>query len=291
MIAIKRVILVTGVTGKQGSAVARHLLDRGFSVRGLSRDLTKPAVHQCEEIGIEMVQGDMSDRLSLDKAVRGVDGVFSVQDPWVAGVDAEVQFAKNLAEAALEAGVEHFVQSSVASANHNTGIPHFDSKYKVEQYLKQVGMPCTTLRPVFFMDNWQMPMLHSAILHGTLPQPLSINTRLQQIDVDDIGYFAALAFEHPELWINRAFELAGDELSMGQVANTFSRVLGKDVTYQQVDWDEFEKTVGSETTTMYRWFENVGYSVDIQACRREHPRIKTLEQYIKARWAEAAARV
>lgn len=291
MIATKKTVLVTGVTGKQGGAAARHLLDRGFSIRGLTRDTTQQSARQCAEVGIEMVRGDMGDRSSIDKAVRGVHGVFSVQDPWTAGVDAEVQFGKNLADAALDAGVSHFVQSSVASANHDTGIPHFDSKFEIEQYLKKIGLPCTILRPVYFMDNWQMPMLRDAILHGMLPQPLSIDTLLQQIDVDDIGYFVALAFENPETWIGREFDLAGDELSMRDVAATFSRVLGKEVKYNQVGWDEFQDTVGEEMTIMYRWFEDVGYTVDIQACRREHPRLKTLEQHIKAHWAEAAARV
>jgi len=291
MIARKRTVLVTGVTGKQGGAAARHLLDRGFSVRGLTRDNSKPAARQCEDVGIELVQGDMADRSSLDKAVRGVHGVFSVQDPWTAGVEVEVQFGKDLADAALEAGVQHYVQSSVGSANQDTGIPHFDSKFKIEQHLKEIGLPCTILRPVFFMDNWQMPMLHDAILHGMLPQPLSIDTLLQQIDVDDIGFFVALAFENPDTWIGREFDLAGDELSMRDTAATFSRVLGKDVKYNQVGWDEFEQTVGKEMTIMYRWFEDVGYTVDIRACRREHPRLKTLEQHIKAHWAEAVTKV
>lgn len=290
MIAHSHTILVTGITGHQGGAAARHLLDRGFNVRGLTRNTVKEDSQQLIDAGIDMVQGDMDDRDSLDMAMRGVQGVFSVQDPWVAGVDGEVRFARNLADAALQAGVQHFVQASVASADRDTGIPHFESKHKIENYINDIGLACTILRPVFFMDNWQMPMLRDAIAHGMLPQPLQPETRLQQIDVDDIGLFAAMAFENPDKWIGRTIELAGDELSMRDTADTFSRVIGKDVKYTQVAWDEFEQTVGRKMAIMYRWFEDVGYSVDIEACRREHPGLKTLEQHLKMHnWANVAA--
>jgi uncharacterized protein YbjT (DUF2867 family) len=277
MIAHSHTILVTGITGHQGGAAARHLLDRGFNVRGLTRNTDKEDSQQLIDAGIDMVQGDMDDRDSLDMAMRSVQGVFSVQDPWVAGVDGEVRFARNLADAALQAAVQHFVQASVASADRDTGIPHFESKHKIEKYINDIGLACTILRPVFFMDNWQMPMLRDAIAHGMLPQPLQPETRLQQIDVDDIGLFAAMAFENPDKWIGRTVELAGDELSMRDTADIFSRVIGKEVKYTQVAWDEFEKTVGREMAIMYRWFEDIGYAVDIEACRREHPGLKTLE--------------
>src|SRR5688572_9207055 len=84
-----KTILVLGITGQQGGAVARHLLAKGWKVRGLSRDLSKPAVQARRDAGAEMVQGDMDDRASLDAALNGAYGVFSVQNFWLPGVGTE----------------------------------------------------------------------------------------------------------------------------------------------------------------------------------------------------------
>jgi nucleoside-diphosphate-sugar epimerase len=113
-----------------------------------------------------------------------------------------------------------------------------------------------------------------------LVQPLSPERRLQMIAVDDIGAFVALAFEHPDHWRNRAFNLAGDELSMNEAAAQFGRKLGREVQYQQVPWDEFEKRAGREYTMMYRWFEDHGYTCDIAAARSEYRDLHTFERWL-----------
>ncbi len=118
------------------------------------------------------------------------------------------------------------------------------------------------------MENWQRA-LGESIRNGQVQQPLSPTTNLQMVAVDDIGAFAALAFEHPGKWKNRTFSLAGDELSMQQIADAFSRVTARDVKYVQVSWDQFEKNVGQELTVLYRWFEEEGLHFNIE----EAPRI------------------
>ena len=125
---MERLILVCGATGKQGGAVARSLLERGFRVRALTRDPQKPEAQALTEQGAEVVQGDMEDRSALDQVlVEGVYGVFSVQNFWETGYDREVKQGKTIADAAKAADVEHFVSSSVGSAHRQTGIPHFES--------------------------------------------------------------------------------------------------------------------------------------------------------------------
>ncbi|MEX0653686.1 MAG: NmrA/HSCARG family protein [Phycisphaeraceae bacterium] len=283
-------ILVTGATGHQGGAVTFHLLGRGYPVRALTRDPDKPAARELARQGVEVVQGNLNDADALAAALRDVQGVFSVQDFWEAGFDGEVQQGRQLADLAQAAGVEHFVYSSVGSAQHDTGIPHFDSKWQVEQHLRSLDLPYTILRPVFFMDNWEMPMLRDMILGGQLMQPLSPDTKLQQIAVDDIGIFAAMAFDNRDAWLDREVDIAGDEPTMEQTVATFGNVIGRPVAYQQVPWDAFEQQMGPEYTVMYRWFEEVGYRADIPALRREHPDLKTLEQYLRERqWQRAAA--
>src|ERR687886_2667436 len=143
---VERLILVTGATGKQGGAVARSLLDRGFRVRALTRDPQRPEAQALTEQGAEVVQGDMEDRSAIDRVLEGAYGVFSVQNFWETGYDREVRQGKTVAEAAKAAGVEHFVYSSVGSAHRQTGIPHFDSKWEVEEHIRQIGLPYTILR-------------------------------------------------------------------------------------------------------------------------------------------------
>jgi uncharacterized protein YbjT (DUF2867 family) len=150
-----RTILVTGATGNQGSAVAHHLLGRGnCQVRALVRDEHKPAAQALKQAGAELITGDLTDRSSLDRALQGVSGVFSVQG-LNDGLEAEIQQGKAIADAAKAAGVEHFVYSSVGSAERQTGVPHFDSKYQIEKYIHSIGLTHTILRPVFFFYNYE----------------------------------------------------------------------------------------------------------------------------------------
>lgn len=218
------------------------------------------------------------------RAMDGVYGVFSVQ-PFTAN---EVQQGVAVIEAAKRQGVSHIVFSSVGSADEDTGIPHFETKVKVEEHLRSSGLQYTILRPVFFMENWQGKFGES-IRNGQLQQPLNPTTNLQMIAVDDIGAFAALAFEHPGNWKNRTFSLAGDELSMQQIADAFSRATARDVKYVQVSWDQFEKNMGRELTVMYHWFEEKGFHFDVEQVRREYPPTHTFNRWLDTHWNTTGA--
>jgi uncharacterized protein YbjT (DUF2867 family) len=274
-----RTILVIGATGKQGGAVHHHLKERGFTVRALTRDPSKPEARKLTGSGTEVVRGDMEDFDSLRRAVDGVHGVFAMATPYEKGPEAEVREGKALIDAAKRAGVNHFVYSSVGSADRGTGLPHFDSKYQIEEHLRVSGLPFTILRPVYFMENWEA--MRQQIEQGVLAQPLRPETRLQMIAVSDIGAFATLAFEHSGTWQGRAVDIAGDELSMKEIAEVFSRVTGRDVRYKELPWDQFEKQAGHEVTMMYRWFDEKGYEADIPSLRSEHPMLLTLEHWAR----------
>jgi len=211
----------------------------------------------------------------------GVDGVYSVQKS-DEGADVEVRQGIDLADAAKRVRLSHLVYSSVAAADQKTGIPHFESKARVEDHIRNTGLRYTILRPVFFMEN--LFMMRDSIEAGKLSLPLSPDTRLEMIAVDDIGEFAALAFLKPGHWQGRAIEIAGDELSMTDLAQTLSRHIGHEVAYSQTPWDEFEQRAGHEMTLMYRWFESHGYSVAIPPLRQEHAGLKTLQQWLQTAW-------
>jgi len=225
-----KVILVTGGTGHQGGAALRHLSEKGFGCRALTRDPNSARARALVGRGTEIVRGDMEDPATLSRALEGVYGVYAVQTPYESGVDAEVRQGFHLVDAAHRAGVSHFVYSSVASADRNTRIPHFDSKFLIEEHLRGTGMHYTIVRPVFFMENW-LDMRHM-IEAGSIALPLDPATRLQMVAVDDIGGVVAMAFERSGKWQGRAFEVAGDELSMTELAEATSRSAGIDVQYR-----------------------------------------------------------
>ncbi len=128
-------VLVTGATGQQGGAVARILLKRGHRVRGFTRRANSPAARQLERLGAELAIGNFDDPASIERAAVGVDAVYAMATPYEAGVEVETRQGITLVDAVKAAGVEHLIYSSVASADQNTGIPHFDSKYKIEQHI------------------------------------------------------------------------------------------------------------------------------------------------------------
>jgi uncharacterized protein YbjT (DUF2867 family) len=281
----KKTILVTGATGHQGGAVLRHLRDGGFPCRALTRDPDKPAARALIGHGVEVVRGDMDDPASLTRALDGVYGVYGVQSH-EEGIEAEVRQGFNLIDAAKRSRITHIVYSSVAAADRSTGVPHFDSKFKIEQHLRGTGMHFTIVRPVFFMENWLG--MRPAIDSGTLALPLDPETRLQLIAVDDIGGIVAMAFEHPGKWQDRSFDVAGDEQSMNALGQSFTRAGAREVSYRQVPWDEFEAQAGGEMTTMFRWFQNVGYGVNIGAVQQEYPRLTGFARWLNETWRPAA---
>ena len=287
-----KTILVTGATGQQGGAVTRQLLKQpAFAVRALTRDSAKPAARALAQAGAEVIRGDLGDPASVRRALKDVYGVFSVQNFMEAGYDGEIRQGKLIADAAKAAGVQHFVYSSVVSADRHTGLPHFESKWQIEQHIGQSGLSHTILRPAFFMQNWYSYM-QEPILNGTLPLPLNPQTPLQQISVEDIGAFAALAFQSPSRWHGRTIELAGEELTMLRVAELLTRTVGRPVKYTQVPWQQFQQSAGEEMTRMYRWFNDVGYHVDIPALRKEYPDLTSLEKVLSQQdWAAGEARV
>lgn len=275
----ERIILVTGATGNQGRAIARHLLQGGkFKVRAMVRDENKPAAQALKQAGAELASGDFNDRTSLDRALQGVYGVFSIQD-FRDGVETEIRQGSAIADAAKAAGIQHFVYSSVGSADRNTGIPHFESKFQVEEYIRSIELPYTILRPVFFFYNYNG--MRSMIEAGTLFQPLSPETKLQQLSEEDYGAMVAEVFERPADFMKREIEVASVDMTMPEIAAAFSQVLGKNVAYQQIPFEAFEQQAGEEVTVMFRWFENVGYIANFAELKRDFSKLSDFEPYLR----------
>jgi uncharacterized protein YbjT (DUF2867 family) len=257
----KRVILITGATGQQGGAVARALAGGAFHLRAMTRRPDSDKAKALAALGCEVVEGDLDDEASLERALDGAWGVFAVQTPYEAGVEREEEHGKRFARVARDSGVQHFVYSSVGSAHRATGIPHFESKWKVEETLRDLGFPSyVIIRPVFFMENLLSPMF----LNGdVLVTALDPETSLQMVAVEDIGRVGARAFTHAEAMNGSEIDFAGDAVTMPAAAKVVSSIVGRPITYHRIPIEAVREN-SEDFALMLEWFDEVGYNADIE---------------------------
>jgi uncharacterized protein YbjT (DUF2867 family) len=262
-------VLVTGVTGKQGGAIARELVAKGVRVRGMTRHPDSTAARAIRELGVEIVAGDFDDETSVGTALAGAWGAYSVQNTWEVGVEREEEQGKRFAKLAREAGVQHLVYSSVASAHRQTGIPHFENKWRIEQTIRDLGFPThVVLRPVFFMENLTSPAFLSAIEQGKLAIGMAPTTPLQMIAVADIGKYGAWAFDKHRELNGRGLDIAGDQLTMLDTARLISAAAQHPVEFFRIPIEQV-RAYSADTASMLEWFDRTGYNADIAAKARE----------------------
>ncbi|KAI0183000.1 hypothetical protein EV127DRAFT_491021 [Xylaria flabelliformis] len=307
-----KTILVTGATGKQGSAVINALLAQRtetFTILAVTRDVSSSAARKLSALcpSIKLVEGDLDDVPSLLREAQTVAeepiwGVYSVQVSLGKGVttEGEVRQGTALIDESIKAGVKHFVYSSVerggdkASWSNPTPIPHFRTKYNIEHHLRQAtaegqageGMGWTILRPVAFMENitpgFQTKVFMTALHNWLGSKPM------QWVATNDIGVFAAKAFADPKSWNHKAVGLAGDELNFDEMSEWFQRVTGQPAPATFSFLGSALTFMVSELRVMISWFASEGYRADIKARRADYPKLLTfgrwLEELTKNTW-------
>lgn len=271
MVANQRTILVTGATGQQGGSLARLLLQKEHKVYALTRNAQSSSAQDLRNRGANIMKGDLDDSDSLEHAVKDVESVFLMGTPFEDGTEGEIRRGKLMADIAEENGIDHLVYSSVANADKNTGIPHFESKYKVEQHIKNLGIPYSIIGPTFFMEN----LLGPGLEQGQLALPLSPSTTLQQSALEDIAEFSALVLERREPFLGKRIDIASDEVTGEQATNILSNVLGYTVRYVPVPLEQIYQG-NEDMARMYEWYEKVGTGIDISALHEEYPEVKWL---------------
>jgi len=261
---MKKKILVSGATGQQGGAVVQTLLHDGHQVIGMTRNVESSKAKRLIEQGVEMLTVDFTDKDSLVKIMKNVDTVFAMTTPFEAGLEAEIIQGVTMANAAEEARVGHFIFNSVSDADKETGIPHFDSKYKVEKHLATLDLNYTIIAPVYFMENLLMPHVLDAIKNqGVLKMAMPENVPLQQISVEDIGKFIGLAVNEREKMFGKRMNIAGDELNGDDAAKIISELLGKEIRYEGISPD-FLRIQSEDIAIMFDWFIDTGYTADLK---------------------------
>lgn len=220
-------VVVCGATGRQGGAVARHLLKDGWRVLGLTRTPDSVKARALAATGADVVGADMADRASLDRAFAGAYGVYSVQNPMISGAEAEVAQGRTVAEAAKAAGVRHLVYGS-AGIGSRTGVPSWDSKVAVEEHMRQLDLPVTVLRPMAFMelmtDKGYYPQV--SVWH-VMPKVIGARRKVPWLAVDDLGAVAARVFANLGRFLGADLALAGDVRTIDECRAIWQQVDGR----------------------------------------------------------------
>lgn len=276
-------IAVFGGTGKQGGAVVDALLARGAHVRALVRGPGSDRAQALAGRGAELARVRIDDAASLSAALQGVDAFFFMTTPAstsAADIEAETAQGVALADAAVSAAVPHVVFSSVGGAERDSGVPHFESKRRVEEHLEKSGLRTTVVRPVAFMDNFAAmgPSVENGEL--VLRWPLPDRIPLQLVAVRDIGRIAA-AFLLGDAAPGGAVEIAGDELTGSEIAAAFGAHAGLPARYEalplQVLGDD------ADARAMFRWFaETAAYQADIGAVKAIEPGTWDLPAWLRS---------
>lgn len=278
---IDRPVAVIGATGQQGRAVVSMLLDRGVKVRALVRDPAAGPAQLLGQAGAELIMADLDKPDTLVGALRGAAAAFAMTTfSGPGGTEGEVEHGRVLGNAVRDAGVERVVFSSVGGAERSTGIPHFESKRRIEEHLEALSLHTTFIRPTFFMDNFasfSQPTMEAGTLVVRLPMPDGVP--LQMVSVRDIGRAAVVALLDPDRVPGGTVEIAGDELTGEEIAAAFSGVRNIPARFEAMAVDVLPD---DDQKKMFTWFANTpAYRADKKLTRELVPEVQDLRTWIK----------
>lgn len=297
--------LIVGATGTQGGFTARHLLRAGHRVRALVRDPAAEKARALAGLGVELVRGDLDDPASLAPALEGAAGLFSVQRP-DDGTDSELRHGLGLVEAARRAGVRHVVHSSVCHVDERERFPgwaegrwdrkYWDDKAAVEDAVRAGGFArWTILRPSFILQNLLPPkvaVLYPQLAEGRFLTPIAADVPVQLIAGEDIGRFAAAALADPERFAGATLELAAETMTVGEMAATLGRVLGREIAAQSVGPDEaLAAGQPAKWVRSQEWINEAGYHIDLGALVPWDVPLMSFAAWIEAHRGEFASQV
>jgi uncharacterized protein YbjT (DUF2867 family) len=290
MTAPRRTIVVTAATGRQGRAAATGLLERGWPVRALVRDPGSAPAAELAAAGAEVAVCDFDDAAAVKAALGGAHGLFLYQPGFMSpeltpglGPDSELARGRTVISAALSAGIGHLVYSSGLGANLGLS-PLYAPKQALEQQLAASGVPFTIIRPVGFMENYAGPG-RGLQPDGTIRTPAPPHVVEQLIAVRDIGAFAAVAFASPDRYAGEAFELAGDELTVPQIAAAMTAALGRPVRFSQIPIEEIRRASPDRAASLERLYNLEPPRANIPHLRDQHAELLTFEQWLTAHGA------
>ncbi len=306
--AEKKIIAIVGATGAQGGSLAQAILNdptHEFAVRAITRKPDSDKAKALAAAGADVVSADLADANSLTKAFAGAYGAFCVTNYWeLFDPEKEMAQARNMATAAKNAGLKHVIWSTLEDTRKfiplsdnrmptlmgKFKVPHFDGKGEADAYFKDAGVPTTYFMLAFYWENM--------IYFGAGPQkgpdgkyyisyPMG-DKKMAGIAREDIGPCALSIFKQPGEFIGKTVGMAGDELTIAQMAATLSKVLGKEILYNSVTADTYRGFGFPGADDMgnmfqfYHDFEDYLHEArSVALTRRLHPQVQNFEQWAR----------
>jgi uncharacterized protein YbjT (DUF2867 family) len=283
-------VAVCGATGRQGGAVARRLLESGWTVRALTRNPQGRPAHALAALGAEVVGADMGDKAALRKAFDGASGVYSVQNGMVSGFDAEVTHGRNVAEAAQDVGMKHLVYASAGVGRAGTGVHSWEAKVRVEDHLRTLGLPFTILRPMAFMELMTDRSLYPALgTWSVWPRLMGDERPVIWIAVEDVGSIAAIVFADRDAWLGRELALAADVRSLAECRSLYREIVGRSPRALPIPLWLFDRFTRKDLTVMWRWLRTNPVEYNLADTRAILPTVMTVPEWLRRSRQAASA--
>ncbi len=273
-------ILLIGVTGGTGGNVVKGFLEQGITnLRVITRkiDLNRLTLKQINDAGIELVEANLDDEKSLEAAFTDVEVVYchATAPDTTKPQPEEIERAKTVVKVAKKAEIKHFVYNSAGGVDRNTKVSHIQQKFQIEQVIKAADLPATMLRACLFMEEFWKKYTRPGILKGTFRFSIQPDKNLHLITTKDMGRVAAYVINHPDKYIGKEIELAGDVLTPSQMAEAFSKVQESKVVHQEVPPWIFLLFLQKELYHIIQFYRNQGYQADVNSLREEFPGLLT----------------
>jgi len=212
--------------------------------------------------------------------MRAVHGVFSAIAFQKVGVAKEEERGKRVADAARESGVEHLLYSSVGGAERNSGVPQFQSKWHIEQHIRELDLPYSIVRPTTFMVNLMEMPAPVRFIALSMSHTMLDGRSLQMIAVEDIGKWAVHMFLNRDRFLSQAVEIAGDEVTLAQMLQAYRKIYGKLPRTMRMPTSMLAR---GDLGKMITWIAQSGYQASVEQNRREVPDMLTFEQFVALR--------
>tara|TARA_R110001592_G_scaffold10151_11_gene52965 strand:+ start:4380 stop:5252 length:873 start_codon:yes stop_codon:yes gene_type:complete len=255
----KKHIFITGITGNQGSAVAKHLLEQNNSIIGLTRNANSEKAKQWKAKGITVIEGNINNPESFESYLDQAVAVYLVQS--LQRKDQEILQGKRFIDAIKSENETHLVYASVLGADLETSVPHFESKFELENYIKSKNLNYSILRPASFYENHLFPRVANDIKKGKYISPLNKMCNQQMIGVDDIGKIAATIFSNKEKYNHKTISIATDEWQIGKIPQVFSEAMNKPVSYKKLPGFITRLAMGKDLSKMFKYMNQNDFSV------------------------------
>ena len=281
-------VAVLGATGLQGGAVARRLLADGYRVRALTRNPAGAKAAALAAAGAEVRQADMFDASSLVDAFTGAAAAYGVQNHHICGYDGEIRQGKNVADAVKQAGVPHLIYASAGPAERGTGVGSWDTKVAVTDYMRDLGIPVTALRPMAFMELMTEAKFYpAASVWHVMPRLMGEHRPVGWLAVADLAAIVAKAVAEPDRFVGLDIPLASDVRSIAEVREIWQQIANRSPRKFPMPRWLFERFSGKDETTMWTWLADHEIDLDTSPALSIHPRALTVHDWLASKLAVA----